>query len=398
MAYAEWSQVPVGLDAAQWVTRAGCRTILAIVHSVTSGQRLVEVATLIESDVRLQIVYTQAPDVFGNGVADFLRATEGLVLTWEQATHERFDLALAAAYGGLNQVHAPLMVMPHGAGYGKSFATDDKQVVYGLDAQRLTHDGRVLPSALVLSHDGQLDVLRSQCPAAVDRAVVAGDPCYDRIIASLPYRSDYRAALGVEQDSRLLVISSTWGRDSLLGRCAEQLPDILAEVTPLGYDVAMLLHPAVWFGHGPRQIRAWLSDCLDAGLVLVDPEVDWRAAVVAADQVVADHGSVGVYAAAIGRPVLLAEPPLRAVSPAGSAQDVLGEHAPRFVAGTPIEEQFRAAAAHVGLLRDRVSAGLTSRPGRSSAELRHAMYRLLGISQPGRHRAVEPVAVPPRRR
>ncbi|WP_146175026.1 hypothetical protein [Umezawaea tangerina] len=342
------------------------------------------------------MVFTQAPDVFGNGVADFLRSTEGLVLPWEQAVHERFDLGLAAAYGGLGQLHAPLVVMPHGAGYGKSYGDDGARFAYGLDAQRLTHNGKVIASALVLAHYDELDVLRRQCPRAVGNAVVAGDPCYDRVVASLPHRPAYRQALGVGLDGRLLVVSSTWGSGSLFGRSAELLPRILAELTPLGYTVAALLHPAVWFGHSPRQIKAWLADCRDAGLVLVTPDVDWRAAVVAADQVIADHGSVGVYAAAIGRPLILTEPSVRSVSTAGSAQDLLQDKAPRLVADIPIEEQFRAARSGAELLAGRISERLTSCPGRSAAELRRAMYRLLELPEPGRHRAVTPVPVPPR--
>jgi len=397
MAYAEWSQVPIGIDAEKWVTRAGCRSVLAVVHTVTSGQRLLEAVELIESDARLQIVFTQAPDVFSNGVEDFLRSTGGLVLPWEQVVRERFDLALAASYGGLSQVHAPIVVMPHGAGFGKSFAVADEQIVYGLDAQRLTHNGKVIASALVLSHTDQLAVLRRQCPEAVDRAVVAGDQCYDRVVASLPHRPAYRAALGVEPEGKLLVVSSTWGRESLLGRSAELLPEILAELAPLGYSVAALLHPAVWFAHGPRQIRAWLADCHDAGLILVEPEVDWRAAIVAADQVIADHGSVGVYSAAIGRPVLLVETPLRALLTADSAQDLLRERAPRLVEGVPLAAQFQSAASNAEQLLVSISAALTSCPGRSSAELRRAIYRLLEVPQPGKHRAVMPVSAPSRR-
>ncbi|WNV82810.1 hypothetical protein [Umezawaea sp. Da 62-37] len=383
--------MPIGIDAERWVTRAGCRSVLAVVHTVTSGQRLLEVVELIERDRRVQVVFTQAPDVFGNGVSDFLRSTEGVVLPWEQAIRERFDLALAASYGGLHQLHAPLVVLPHGAGYGKSHAADGTRVVYGLDAQRLTHNGKVLASALVLSHEDQLDVLRGQCPAAVDRAVVAGDPCYDRMIASLPHRQAYRTAFGVEPDARLLVVSSTWGGDSLFATHPDLLLDLVAELVPLGWTTAALLHPAIWSGHGKRQVKAWLADCRTAGLVLVDPAADWRAAVVAADQVIADHGSVGVYAAAIGRPLLLTEPPPDAPT-TGSAHDLVRAKAPRLVTGVPFEEQFHADTRWTS----DVAAALTSRQGMFSAELRRAVYRLLKIPEPGSPPPVEPVPVPVR--
>lgn len=387
----EWPRVPIGVDAPRWVSRAGCLSVLAVVHTVTSGQRLLEAVELVETDTRVQVVFTAAPDAFGNGVNDFLRSTGGVVLPWELVVREKFDLAVAAAYGGLPELHAPLLVMPHGAGYGKAFAAGGEPVVYGLDAQRLLHNGRVLASALVLAHDDEREMLRRQCPQALDVAVVAGDPCYDRLVASLPHREEYRAALGVEPGQSVVVVSSTWGLDSLFARFEDLLPRLLEELVPAGFRVVALVHPAAWFGHGRRQVNAWLAECRDAGLVVVGPHADWRSVLVAADHVVADHGSVGVYAAAVGQPVVLVDPPVRAAVSNGSAQELLRRHAPRLVPGTPVRPQLASAAARAHELGEVVRSRLTSQPGRASAELRRVMYRLLGIPEPGRHRAVAPV-------
>lgn len=394
MTNTEWLRVPVGIDAPKWVTRSRCRLVLAVVHTVTSGQRLMEAVELVESDTRVQVMFTQAPDAFSGGVGDFLRSTSGVVVPWEQAVRERFDLALAASYGSLHMLHAPLLLMPHGAGYGKSVSDGDEPVVYGLDPQRLMHNGVVLPAAVVLSHEDQRDVLARQCPQALDVAVVAGDPCYDRMVASLPEREAYREALGVGEGERLLVVTSTWGLDSLFARFEDFLPRLLEESAGHGVKVAAMLHPAGWSAHGPRQVRAWLAECRDAGLAVVAPEADWRAAVVAADHVVADHGSVGVYAASIGTPVLLAEPAVSAVLSDGSAQELLRRTAPRLTFDRPLLAQLDDAAQGAPRLGDRLRERLTSRPGRSAAELRGAMYRLLGLDEPGRHRALSPVPAP----
>jgi hypothetical protein len=386
-----WQPVPVGLDAPRYVTRTECRTVLVAVHTLVAGQRILDIVGLIESDPRLQLIYSRAPGVFGGGVDELLTSIGALEIPWEQATHEQFDLALAAAYGDIDRIHAPLMTIAHGASFGKR--AGGAGPVYGLDAGRLMRDGRVLPASLVLSHDSQLETLRRQCPPALDIAVVAGDPCYDLLLASRSRREDYRWALGVRPDRELVLLASTWGPYSLFGRFERYLPALLRQLDPAGYQVAMLVHPAAWSAHGRRQMRAWLSEYQSAGLVLIEPNVDWRAAVVAADYVIGDHGSSTVYAAALGRPVLCTDLPIDTLNP-GSPQFQLGIDAPRLVRARHIEPQLRAAAWWANVGRDRLAERLTSRPGQAHRLLRDEMYRLLGIPACGRHRALEPVPTP----
>src|SRR2546429_2499481 len=220
----EWLSVPIGIDGQRWVTRAGCRTVLVVVHTVTSGQRLLDVVDYVESDPRVQVIFTVAPDAFNHSVAWYLHELGALVLPWQQAIRERFDLALSAAYGGLRELHAPLLVMAHGAGHGKLTRPREHggpmlahPPVYGLDAERLTRDGRGLASALLLAHDGELEVLRRQCPEALPAAVIAGDPCFDRLGTSLPARDRDRDALGGRAHLEPGVGGSTRGQDGLVG-------------------------------------------------------------------------------------------------------------------------------------------------------------------------------------
>jgi hypothetical protein len=392
MAVQEWQSVPVGPVAPRYVTRTECKTVLIAVHTVVAGHRLMDVVGLIESDPRLQLVYSRAPDVFGGGVDEYLRSMGVLEIPWAQATHERFDLALAAAHADVDRINAPVMVFPHGAAFGKRAGGTGP--VYGLDSGRLLRDGRLVVSSLVLSHDSQLETLRRQCEPALGAAVVAGDPCFDLLVASTRLREDYRWALGVRPGRELVLLASTWGPHSLFHRFERYLPALLKQLEPARYRVAMLVHPAVWFGHGRRQVRAWLSAARAAGLLLVAPEVDWRAAVVAADYVIGDHGSTTVYSAALGRPVLCTDLPIDSLNP-DSPQSLLGMSAPRLVRSRPIVPQLRQAAAwRAGLGHDAFARLLTSRPNEAHRLLRKEMYRLLGLRMPGRHRALEPVPVP----
>ncbi|UWP81378.1 hypothetical protein [Dactylosporangium fulvum] len=318
------------------------------------------------------------------------------VLPWEQATRHRFDLAVAAAYGGLHELHAPIVVMAHGAGRGKRSRPRRAggpvladPVVYGLDGARLTRDGRVLASALILAHEDEREVLSRQCPEALDVAVLAGDPCFDRLVVSLPLRQRYRDAMGLGGAHRLVVVSSTWGGDGLFGGTPDLLPRLLDQL-PAGFRVAALLHPAVWGAHGRRQVSAWLRDCRDAGLLLLDPTADWRGLVIAADCLIGDHGSVTVYAAAIGRPLLYVGGRRAATAP-GSAHELVAAAAARLDPGRALLPQVRAARP---LDAPAVAAALTSRPGQAGPQIRRTMYRLLRLRVPGRHRRPEPVPAP----
>lgn len=396
----DWLSVPVGIDSGRWLTRKVERRVLVVAHTLVSVQRLLDVVELVECDPRVQVVYTRGPDVFRRGVGEFLHAIGAVEIPWHQAVRERFDLALAAAYGGLPELHAPIMVLPHGAGYAKRTPGRDTshrtaaRPVYGLGTEHLIFEGRVVPASIVLSHERQRDMLAQSCPDAVAAALVAGDPCFDRLVVSTRRRPDYRAALGVRPGRELVVVSSTWGGQSLFRRCAGLFAALLRQLDSRCYAVAALFHPAVWFGHGRRQLRAWLADERAAGLTLVEPEADWRAAIVAADYVIGDHGSVPTYAASIGLPVLSTEPPPDEVDER-SAQAFVASRVPRIGGTADLRRQLGHAAAELPPDRaNAVAAHLTSEPGQAHRRLREEMYRLLDLSIPGRHRAVEPVPVP----
>lgn len=387
-----WRQVPVGLGAQRWLTREARKIVLVVAHTLVSVQRLMDVIGLVETDHRIQLVFSKGPAPLGDGVSEYLDFIGALRIPWAQAVYERFDLALAAAYAAIDEIHAPVLVMAHGAGWGKRSGGTGQ--IYGLDAGRLMRDGQPVPAALMLSHDADRDILEQQCPQALDFAVVAGDPCYDRMVASLPRRDEYRRALGVDRNCELVVLASTWGTHSLLGRFERYLPTFMKQLDPARYRVALLAHPNVWHAHGNRQLKAWLSEARAAGLTLIEPDVDWRAAVVAADYVVGDHGSTTAYSAAIGTPVVCTDLPLETLNPA-SVQASLDVKAPRLARAKPLEPQLKAAAEwQRSLPRGGIAARLTSRPGEAHRLLRQEMYRLLDMSVPGRHRAIEPIPVP----
>ncbi|MDL4818627.1 hypothetical protein [Actinomadura opuntiae] len=402
--------------------------MLAIVHNVTSLTRLLDVVSLLHGDLRLQVLFTWTrSSPFVHDVEQFLADIGAIVVPWEQACTIDADLAIAASYGGeLGELKAPLVVVSHGMGYNKYLESRNRGIeesrnrgieesrnrgieesrnrgieestspgpVFGLSAGWLLHDGQPVAERIVLSHPEQLERLRHGCPEAVPAAFVAGDPCYDRLLASLSHRRRYRRAFSVDDRRKLVVVTSTWGRESLMGRLGELLRDLLAELPLDEYRVAAILHPNIWHGHGPWQVRSWLDACLRSGLILLPPRDGWRAALVASDLVIGDHGSVTFYGAALGRPTLLGTFPHDAVDPASPVAR-LGRTAPRLRTDRPLRPQIdQAIAEHEPGLHQAVTAHTTSVPGRSAELLRAEFYRIMGLSEPATPPVVNRVPEP----
>ncbi|WP_245806274.1 hypothetical protein [Cryptosporangium aurantiacum] len=105
----------------RWRTRQPEKTVLAVVHNVTSAIRLTEILTVLDSDPRVQIVFTvTGSSAFGRGIDAYLERLGAHALSWAEAITSEFDLAIATSYGGdLAAIRAPLVTLPHGIGYNK---------------------------------------------------------------------------------------------------------------------------------------------------------------------------------------------------------------------------------------------------------------------------------------
>jgi hypothetical protein len=282
--------------------RGGClamrRTVLAVVPCVATAAKLMEAVSLFEADHRVLTVFTVPPDAVRRGVEEFLRARGCRVLPWRQALRREFDLVLGARE----------LAQPHG-------------------------------KSLPLPADA--------------------DICYDRLLASIPFRADYRRALGLPRGHRLVLVSIVDDRMTLLARLVDALP-------PERYRVAAVVGPEVWGEYGAWQVRAWLADCLRAGLLLVRPDEGWHAMLVAADLVVGGRDPVARYGAAIGLPVADVTRP-----------------------DEPLRDQVDAAIRQGAV----VERG-TSVPGYAGERLRSELYRLLELAEPAWPVACLPVPLP----
>lgn len=386
--------VPVGPAAARWRTFGAERTVVAAARTVTSLVRVLDVMPeIVHDDPRITVVFAYDPtSAFNNGVLDLLRSRGCRTLPWSQLAEITPDLLISASENvKVPPGDYPVVVLPHGVGFHKQVPDSAGP---GTRLSGLVHDDLLTARRawLAISHPDQESQLAVAHPGTVGRTVLVGDPCLDRLRASARWRERYRAALGVAPGTHLVLVSSTWGEESLAGSWPGLPADLLAQLPTDEYRVALVLHPNVWSGHGDWQVRVMQRTALEAGLIAVDPTDGWQQALVASDLVIGDHGSVTLYGAALGRPVLLGAFGSEAVP--GTAGYALRSAAGRLEAGCPLLPQLRAAAADHR--RDRfasVTAAAFAEPGQALPKLRELVYDLLDLPQP-KHTGRGPRAFP----
>jgi hypothetical protein len=381
----EWRRAPVGHDTESWGTHEHRHTLLVVVHTAVSGQHLLDVARLVESDPRIKVAFTADSDMFDKGVERLLRDVGAVLVPWRDATTHDFGLAIATGLATLRRVRAPSIVMPFGERIEVAAMREigHRGLSCSTGAQRVVHHCGVGPTSIVLSHEAEVARLARAYPETLPVTMVAGDPTYDRLTASLPLRGFYRRALGVGARQRLVVVIARrpWpGQADLLSRLPVELP---AEE----YRVIALFPP----DSGPGGVD--LADCLRRGLRVLPPEGDWRAALVAADWII-DDGAVGPYGVITGVPVLMSGVHGDDIAP-DSALAELVRVAPRLSPHRPIRTQLdEAATRHRPDRHQAVLERITSQPGRFNRNIRSLVYRLLGLRQPLSIPTTDPVSPP----
>ncbi|MFF3364644.1 translation initiation factor 2 [Streptomyces misionensis] len=364
------------------------RAVLFAARSQNALHRLLDTLPVFAGDDRVQRCFTLVPG--SEFSADALRALEragGRVLPWAEAVGRTFALILAASpKGDLQALHGPRVLLPHGAGFNKSVpgeGTEDS--ASGLDpAHLLLPDGTPLATRCLLSHPGQIARLASAGPAVTARATVVGDPLLERFLESQDHRDRYRAALGTGART-LVVLFSTWGPESLIGR-RPGLPAELAAALPHDeYQLALVLHPNERARRGTLDLAEHLEPARRAGLVLPAAHEEWASVAIAADVLITDHGSAALYPAALDRPLLGAYDGSRELLPGTPMADLLA-HVPRLAPDLPGAQAASLVAAALRDHRPGSSRALTepafAEQGQALDRLRETVYDLLDLAPP----------------
>ncbi|RJQ76687.1 hypothetical protein D5S17_17650 [Pseudonocardiaceae bacterium YIM PH 21723] len=356
-----------------WGTLNPEKLILAVCRNLTSVTRLLETQDLFRGDFRLRWVFTLEGDSHFQDGARRLLAEAG-VHPVSKPADVPYDLVLAASENvDFAALRTRALVLPHGIGFNKLLPTADGIGirVAGLPPEDVLQSGQAI---MALAHPDQRRLL----PAGSE-SVVIGDVTMDRLRASRQLREHYRRLLNTG-DRRLVLVASTWGQHSALGRW-RTLPRELHHALPQDeFQVLCVLHPNVWARYGRRQLEVWFDQ-----VRLLPQHNGWQSAMVAADTVITDHGSLSLYAAGLGLPMLLTETAGETV--ADSPISRLG--APQIRQGPPLAGQLDRAAVVP------VPPGVFAHPGEAADRLRSAVYGLLGLTAPSHPgplpRALDPV-------
>ncbi|MEU3224461.1 translation initiation factor 2 [Streptomyces sp. NPDC006976] len=333
-----------------------------------------------DGDTRITTRFTLVPGShFGVDTLSALSRAGARTLPWDEALRTEHDLVLAASpKGGLQRLSGPHALLPHGAGFNKTVGGEGSAgAPSGLDPHYLLADGKPWAELHGLAHEEQVARLAHHCPVAADRAAVVGDPTLDRVLASAQHRETYRDALGTGR-RRLVVLTSTWGPESLMARRPRLPADLSCLLPHDAFQTALILHPNDHSRTGMFDLSRHLAPALAAGLVLSRPDEEWAALLVAADVVITDHGSTALYAAALGRPVIGAYDGGTELIPASPMATLLAA-VPALPDATGLPDAIEAAQA---VETRRLADSAFSQQHLALAQLRGHLYRLLRLDPP----------------
>ena len=366
-------------ESSYWYAMDCERTVLAVTRTVNTTLALVDGLPDLLADHRVQVLFTTMPRQrdanFERWMRRLVSAAGVRMISWEEAVGRHFDLVVAASYeGALNVLSGDTLILNHGTGVGKHLALP-------LDGRLPVSDDGLSSTTMLLSHSEQRPYYAAQQDGRA-RFLVVGDPWRDRLCASQHRAGLYRAALRIDEATRLLAVSSTWGEYSLIATHPDLPLRLLTDLACDEYKVALILHPNVWFGHSTWQVRAWMRDALDAGLVLVPPHDSWRGVLVAADAFVGDHGSMMLLAGALGAPLAFGCTPNEELIAGGPSAD-LEARVPRLDPHLPLAPQIEQVFSEHDPDLDRATIDrVFEHQGESHALIRRAMYELMALGEP----------------
>ncbi|GAB3900472.1 hypothetical protein ACFQ1S_00180 [Kibdelosporangium lantanae] len=365
----------------KWDTPRPEKVVVGLARTLTSFLRVRELLNFAfggDSHIRLVYVFDDG-SAFRSWRAEWSAWYERVIWAPDEVRALQYDLVVTASENvDFRRWSGPILVIPHGLGNHKTLprAAPSGTALSGLPDPAALRTGRV---TLVVTHPNQAAQLHQTCPETIGHTVVAGDTSLAILLASNEPRHVelYRKVLGTS-GRKLVLVMSTWGNDSMLGAEFDVLLRLVAELPLERFQVGLVAHCNIWSRDGADELLRKVDKAMAAGLVLIKPG-DWHAALAAAHLVISDHGSCSLYAAMLGKPLLLGS-----FSDTEVVRDTpmfeLGRVMPRLDLSKPIQPQVQAAIvnadpASAAEIRRTVVAPIDS----GVQQLRRLLYRLLRL-------------------
>jgi len=302
-------------------------------------------------------------------------------VSYALARAQWWDLIIFPEYRAADRFHPdiPKVLVNHFLGGGKII--DGKEYRF---ERSLEHLGRPLFRRIFDASFSSRDRAVAGDPALKDVITVVGDLRSDRLLSLRGQRDQIRAEYGFRPDQTVVLVQSTWGRQSIMERWGQQLLEEalrLQQQSPLRFIAST--HPLHWSGRRAAEhpYGEYLLSLEPQGLSVVRPQDDWARSMIASDLVITDNTSLSATYCQLGKPLIFIDLPIGTIPP-GSTVDRLYHISPHL--HDPQDLEATIASVSLEYPYDRliqIASEVNSFPGKAAEKMRHELLALLNSSE-----------------
>jgi hypothetical protein len=171
----------------------------------------------------------------------------------------------------------------------------------------LSFRGRSVYTTFLCRGRDELELAHRVAPMHRDAFALSGDVVVDDLVAIDAERDRWRREMGLPATKPVVVVVSSHGPNSLVGRGARQLPSVLAALVR-EFSVILVNHPFNFYTRFDPELRDASRELLRlrlADLVVKDPEASMLPYLAVGDVAVSDFSSTCFYFMQLRRPIVL---------------------------------------------------------------------------------------------
>lgn len=282
------------------------KSVLLVGSSEVTIEYLLPIADIVKTlgVIKISLLVSRYAREFASGrLADYPIEIE--LIPMSKALRQVWTVIIFADHNNVQWFHQgiPKVRCPHGLYSGKRLGSADSYV-YGRNS--VDETGNLYYNVMFIESSHYLKRLIAMNPALESKIAVVGNLMADVLVAQDRQRPKIRQDLAINDSAKVLVILSTWGKNSLIQRFGQLLLEKIESLST-EFKLFCFVHPMNYHAQSnvdPAILEA-LSDAQRRGLIYrVPPRESFIPYLVAADIVFTDHGSLFLYYALLNRPYL----------------------------------------------------------------------------------------------